>query len=50
MEKRASACGILPVLEMAYRDLAKVLSRSGEPTNAAAALRKGEQFQRQLGP
>ena len=42
--------GIFPVLEMAYRDLAKVLSRSGEPTYAAAALRKGEQFQRQLGP
>jgi hypothetical protein len=35
---------------MAYRDLARVLTRSGEAALAAAALRKAEEFGPERGP
>ena len=42
--------GVCPFLGMAYRDLARVLTRNGEPALAAEALRKAEAFGREGGP
>ncbi len=43
-KKDSRLVGVRPFLGMAYRDLARTLSRAGKPEQAAEALRKAETF------
>jgi serine/threonine protein kinase len=43
-KKDSRLVGVRPFLGMAYRDLARALSRAGKPEQAAEALRKAETF------